>query len=207
MPIEIQVPAMRQQSSGILLFRIKMGRLQVMLVHPGGPFWARKDRGAWSIPKGLMEEGESPLAAARREFSEETGFQAEGRFLDLGEVTLSSGKTIHAFALEMDLDESRVTSQKFSLNWPKGSGKMREYPEIDRAGWFDIGQAEEKIHRGQVTFLSRLMQILNLSNRVLPAGMEDLEFQENRRPHSPSQSVLSRWSKNGSPEKHQSSDL
>ncbi|VVB71455.1 RNA pyrophosphohydrolase [uncultured archaeon] len=148
-------------SSGLLIFRLKNGSLQVLLVHPGGPFWTKKDEGAWSIPKGLMKEGESPLAAARREFREETGFDANGEFLDLGEICQSGRKTIRAHALQKDLDEKLVISNRFCLEWPKGSGIMKEYPEIDRACWFDADQAKKKIHRGQAAFVDRLIKILD----------------------------------------------
>jgi predicted NUDIX family NTP pyrophosphohydrolase len=152
---------MTQKSSGLLLYRFKDHRLQVLLVHPGGPFWARKNLMAWSIPKGQIEENEMLLAAARREFAEETGFLADGDFLDLGRTSLSSGKVIYAFALQMDLDENLVVSNKFTLEWPRGSGKMSEFPEIDRAAWFDVEQAREMIHKSQEVFLDRLVQALS----------------------------------------------
>lgn len=150
------------KSAGVLLYRWRDGRLQVMLVHPGGPFWSGKDEGAWSIPKGAFEEGESPLEAARREFEEETGFEVEGRFIDLGEARQSDRKTVHVWALEGDLDEKRVVSNRFSLEWPRGSGVVREYPEIDKASWFDLQVAMRKIHKGQSCFLFRLMDALDL---------------------------------------------
>ncbi|HOV52174.1 MAG TPA: NUDIX domain-containing protein, partial [Methanothrix sp.] len=124
------------QSSGILLFRFRDGELEVLLVHPGGPFWAKKDDGAWSMPKGLIEGDESPLAAAKREFKEETGFEVDGDFIALGELRLRSRKIVHAWALEKDLDETKVVSNKFRIEWPKGSGIIREYLEIDKASWF-----------------------------------------------------------------------
>jgi predicted NUDIX family NTP pyrophosphohydrolase len=152
---------MSLHSGGILLFRFKSNNLEVMLVHPGGPFWARKDEGAWSIPKGLFEENESPLNAAKREFREETGFEVEGDFISLGELRLPSRKIVQAWALEKDLDETRVASNTYSLEWPKRSGIIRQYPEIDRAGWFDIDQAKKKIQKGQAGFLDRLIEAID----------------------------------------------
>ena len=152
---------MSLNSGGILLFRFRDGKLEVMLVHPGGPFWVRKDEGAWSMPKGLFEGQESPLNAAKREFREETGFDAIGEFIELGEQRLPSRKIVHIWALEMDLDETKVVSNKFSLEWPKRSGVVREYPEIDRASWFDIDQARKKIQKGQMGFIDRLREFLN----------------------------------------------
>jgi predicted NUDIX family NTP pyrophosphohydrolase len=152
---------MPPHSSGLLLFRFRNGQLQVLLVHPGGPFWVKKDEGAWSIPKGLIKERENPLAAARREFQEEIGFDLDGEFIDLGELRQPSGKIVRAFALGKDLDETKVVSNKFSLEWPKDSGIMREYPEIDRAGWFIVNLARKKILKGQAAFLDRLIEILN----------------------------------------------
>ena len=132
-------------SAGILLFRSNNQRLEVLLGHPGGPFWTKKDEGAWSIPKGVFEEDETPLDAAKREFKEETGFEADGEFIDLGKLVQPSKKIVHAWALERDLDQTRVVSNKFSLEWPRGSGIIKEYPEIDKGTWFDIDQAKEKI--------------------------------------------------------------
>jgi predicted NUDIX family NTP pyrophosphohydrolase len=188
---------MPPKSSGLLLYRFRDSRLQVMLVHPGGPFWARKDHGAWSIPKGLIEETESPLAAARREFAEETGFEAEGEFVDLGETSLASGKVVRAFALQMSLDETRVTSNKFILEWPRGSGIIKQYPEIDRAAWFDINQAGEMIHKGQKAFLDRLLQVLNRSSEAEDITGEgaDEDQQKAREQDHQEQSMLTRWSK------------
>jgi predicted NUDIX family NTP pyrophosphohydrolase len=145
-------------SSGILLFRFKNDRTEVLLVHPGGPFWIKKDEGAWSIPKGMFEENESPLDAAKREFKEETGFEADGEFIDLGNLTQPSKKIVHAWALKKDLDETKVVSNKFSLEWPRKSGIMNEFPEIDKAGWFDVDIAKKKIQKGQAVFIDRLLE-------------------------------------------------
>lgn len=148
-------------SGGILLFRFNNHKTEVLLVHPGGPFWTKKDEGAWSIPKGVFEENESPLDAAKREFKEETGFEAEGELIELGNLTQPSKKIVHAWALEKDLDETKVVSNKFALEWPKRSGIMKEFPEIDRASWFDIDLARKKIQKGQAGFIDRLLEIVS----------------------------------------------
>ena len=147
-------------SGGILLFKYVDGLLQVMLVHPGGPFWAKKDEGAWSIPKGIFEETERALEAAKREFKEETGFDVDGEFVELGELKQPSRKIVHAWALEKDLDVKNIQSNTFTLEWPKNSGNVKEYPEVDRAQWFDINEAKKKILKGQVGFIDRLTERL-----------------------------------------------
>ena len=152
---------MSKQSGGILPFRFQDNHLEVLLVHPGGPLWAGKDDGAWSISKGLFEENESPLDAARREFKEETGFEVEGIFIELGRIKQPSGKIVFAWAVEKDLDERRIVSNNFMLEWPRRSGIMREFPEIDRAGWFDVESARKKIHKGQQDFIDRLLYALD----------------------------------------------
>jgi predicted NUDIX family NTP pyrophosphohydrolase len=144
-------------SAGLLLFRRHAGAVEVLLVHPGGPFWQKKDLAAWSIPKGEHDAGEDPLSAAQREFEEETGFKAEGDFIALGDCRQPSGKIVKAWAVEGDLDAARITSNSFSLEWPPKSGKMREFPEVDRAEWFSIDVAREKILKGQAGFLDRLL--------------------------------------------------
>ncbi len=152
---------MSVNSGGILPFRFGENGLEVMLVHPGGPFWAGKDEGAWSISKGLFEEQESPLDAAKREFKEETGFEIEGDFIKLGEIRQPSRKIVHAWAIEKNLDEKKAVSNKFSLEWPKRSGVLREFPEIDKAEWFDIETARRKILKGQLGFIDRLIVALD----------------------------------------------
>jgi predicted NUDIX family NTP pyrophosphohydrolase len=147
---------MSKHSAGILLFRFKNKKLEVMLVHPGGPFFAKKDYGAWSIPKGLFEEHENPLDAAKREFKEETGFEVDGEFIELGELKQPSKKIVYVWALEKDLDAKNIVSNTFKLEWPKNSGIVQEYPEIDKADWFDIEQAKKKILEGQRAFIDRL---------------------------------------------------
>ena len=131
-----------------------------MLVHPGGPFWARKDAGAWSIPKGLMNEGEEWLAAAEREFQEETGMAIEGECLDLGQHKQPGGKTIVAFAREGDFDPASLTSNAFSIEWPPHSGRMAEFPEVDRAAWYSIDEAMEKATQGQRPIIAALAEKL-----------------------------------------------
>jgi predicted NUDIX family NTP pyrophosphohydrolase len=147
-------------SAGIVLFRFQNRALQVFLVHPGGPFWAKKDLGAWSIPKGLLDQDEDPLAAAQREFREETGFTVSGKFLQLKPVKQKSGKVIHAWAVEGDCNPAEMKSNTFSLEWPPRSGKQEEFPEVDRAAWFDIKEAQERISPGQFGLLEELRQIL-----------------------------------------------
>ena len=131
-----------------------------MLVYPGRPFWAKKDEGAWSIPKGLVEENEAILSAAKREFKEETGIEIDGKFIDLGELKQSSEKIVHAFALKKDLEVKRVKSNTFKLEWPKGSGIIFEHLEINKARWFDIEEAKRKILKGQKEFINRLINSL-----------------------------------------------
>jgi predicted NUDIX family NTP pyrophosphohydrolase len=153
---------MAKISAGILLFRRRPAGAEVMLVHPGGPFWAKKDAGSWSIPKGLADEGEDLLAAAKREFLEETGAAIEGEFLDLGAHKQSGGKTIVAWACEGDFDPASLTSNMFSLEWPPRSGRMAQFPEVDRAAWFSIDEALEKTTKGQRTILDVLTRRLGV---------------------------------------------
>lgn len=154
---------MPKTSAGLLLFRETSGGLEVLLVHPGGPFWSRKDDGAWSIPKGEFEEGEDPLEAARREFEEETGASAPGEAIPLGALKQAGGKIVHAWAVRGDFDPDLLESNTFLLEWPPKSGRMREFPEVDRAGWFPLHEARRKILKGQAGFLERLQEKLGLS--------------------------------------------
>ena len=152
---------MAKRSAGILLYRGSPQRLELLLVHPGGPFWAKKDKGAWSIPKGEYGEGEDPLGVAKREFEEELGSAPpQGAFLPLGELVRPSRKSITAFALEGDFDPATLTSNRFELEWPRGSGRMQSFPEIDRAQWFAPATAREKIQPGQSPFIDRLLERL-----------------------------------------------
>ena len=151
---------MDKKSAGLLMYRRRQSGLEVFLVHPGGPFWARRDEGAWSIPKGEYASGEDPLDTARREFQEETGFEGEGDFIPLTPRKQPSGKVISAWALEGDCDASLIKSNTFSMEWPPRSGRQQEFPEVDRAGWFTVPAAKEKILKGQVPFLNELNEIL-----------------------------------------------
>jgi predicted NUDIX family NTP pyrophosphohydrolase len=146
---------MAKRSAGILLFR--RDPLRVLLVHPGGPFWAKKDLGAWSIPKGEHNEGEDAMACALREFTEETGSApSPGELTDLGTIKQKAGKVVQAWALEGDLDASAVVSNTFSMQWPPRSGKFQDFPEVDRAEWFALEEAAERINPAQAAFLERL---------------------------------------------------
>jgi len=151
---------MSKQSAGLLLYRRRQGKLEVFLVHPGGPFWAKKDAGAWSIPKGEYGPDEDPLDAARREFNEETGFSATGPFQPLTPLKQKSGKLIQAFACEGEADPEKLKSNTFTLEWPPHSGKQQKFPEVDRAAWFPLAKAKEKIHPGQKGFLEELSRLL-----------------------------------------------
>ena len=143
-------------SAGILLYRIGVRALEVFLVHPGGPYWRNKDAGAWSIPKGLLEQGDDPLTAAKREFHEETGSPVEGEFIALAPLRQPSGKVVHAFALEGDIDASAIVSNLFPMEWPPRSGRMQEFPEVDRGAWFELSEARKKILSGQRAFLDEI---------------------------------------------------
>jgi predicted NUDIX family NTP pyrophosphohydrolase len=150
-----------KRSAGILLFRRLGGRTEVLLVHPGGPFWGKKDDGAWFIPKGELEDGEEPLSAARREFREELGSEPpSGEPLELGVVKNKSGKLIYAWALEGDLDLTAFKSSTFPLEWPPRSGQIREFPEVDRAAYFTLPDAELKLHQAELPLLASLCELL-----------------------------------------------
>ncbi len=152
---------MAKRSAGILLYRHGTSGLEVLLVHPGGPFWAKKDLGAWSIPKGEHEEGEDARACALREFEEEIGSPpSAGDLEDLGSVKQRAGKIVQAWALEGDLDAAAVRSNMFTMQWPPRSGKEREFPEVDRAEWFSLADARERINPAQAAFLDRLSERL-----------------------------------------------
>jgi predicted NUDIX family NTP pyrophosphohydrolase len=142
------------------MYRRRHGVIEVLLVHPGGPFWAKKDLGSWSIPKGLFEEDEDPLEAAKREFKEETGYEATGEFIPLTSLKQAGGKIIHAWAVEGDLDTSAIKSNTFPMEWPPRSGKWKSFPEVDRAEWLTIDVAKEKILKGQIGFVEELQKIL-----------------------------------------------
>ncbi len=151
---------MPKRSAGVLLFRKSASGVEVLLGHPGGPFGAKRDDGAWSIPKGEFEEGEAPLDAAKREFEEEMGSAAAGVFIPLEPIRQSSGKTVYAWALEGDFDVAQHKSNTFQMEWPPRSGHQRDFPEVDRAAWFDIETARRKILGGQAGLLDQLLQKL-----------------------------------------------
>jgi predicted NUDIX family NTP pyrophosphohydrolase len=146
-----------KKSAGILLYRLLKNKPEFFLVHPGGPFWTNKDAGAWTIPKGEYDINEEPLAAAIREFSEETGHIISGNFISLTPIIQKAGKQVDAWALEGDIDTTNIRSNSFNIEWPPKSGNWKSYPEIDRAEWFDIKTAKEKINPAQVAFLEELI--------------------------------------------------
>lgn len=148
-------------SAGILLYKRSQKGLEVFLVHPGGPYWQKKDDGVWSIPKGEFHKGENPLDAARREFHEETGFDVSGPFVELTPLIQPSGKIVYAWAVEGDIDAASIKSNTFPLQWPPRSGKWIQCPEVDRGGWFTIDQARNKLAPGQRGFLDELQRKLN----------------------------------------------
>ncbi len=150
---------MPQLSAGILMHRIRSGAREVFLVHPGGPYWKNKDDGAWSIPKGRYDESEEPLAAAKREFEEETGIAVDGTFATLGQFKQPSGKLITAFALEGDCDATSIRSNDFPMEWPPRSGRMQAFPEVDRAAWFSLAEARVKMAKGQRPILDAFTKL------------------------------------------------
>ena len=152
------MPASKPQSAGLLLFRVTDNRIEILLGHPGGPFWRRKDQGAWTIPKGLIDAGEDPRAAALREFTEETGHRPAGELLSLGSARQPGGKLVHAWAVQDDWDPVGLRSNTFEMEWPPRSGKRQEFPEIDRAAWFGIAEARSRILEGQAVFIDRLLE-------------------------------------------------
>ena len=152
---------MSKKSAGLLLYRFREGNLDVFLVHMGGPYWANKDIGAWSIPKGEYESGEEPFEVAKREFLEETGFEAVGDFIPLSDRRQPGGKLITAWAFEGDCEASAITSNTFSMEWPPRSGQVKEFPEVDRAQWFAPDKARDKIVKGQRPFIDELEKLLN----------------------------------------------
>jgi predicted NUDIX family NTP pyrophosphohydrolase len=148
------------QSAGLLLFRQRDKKVQVLLAHPGGPFWSRKDQGVWTIPKGLIGPSESLLSAAQREFAEETGYRPGGEAIPLGSAKQPGGKVVHVWAIEGDWDPVDLQSNTFEMEWPPRSGRRQSFPEIDRASWFGIVEARLKILKGQAAFLDHLLETL-----------------------------------------------
>ena len=155
---------MAKKSGGILLFKTSGAKLLVFLAHPGGPFWAKKDEGSWSIPKGEFSDDEDGLTAARREFSEEIGQNMEGKFIELTPCRQPSRKIIHAWAVEGDIDESSVKSNEFEMEWPPKSGKKQSFPEVDRGAWFPVEEAKKRIQSGQLPILEELMRVLGIKD-------------------------------------------
>jgi predicted NUDIX family NTP pyrophosphohydrolase len=158
----------RKQSAGLLLFRRRGNSVEVLLVHPGGPLWARKDEGAWSIPKGEVNEHEDVLAAARREVEEETGARPSGTFISLSPVRQTGGKVVYVWAVESDFDPASLKSNLFEMEWPPKSGRRRSFPEVDRAAWFDLAAAVRKILPSQAIVLKHLEE--RLTETVEPQG-------------------------------------
>ena len=149
----------QKQSAGLLLFR-RNRELEVMLIHPGGPFWKNKDTGAWSIPKGEFAEDEDALKAAIRELKEETGFEIAGEYIPLQPIRQKGGKLVHAWAVEKDMDPTKIKSNLFEIEWPPRSGKMKQFPEVDKAAWFKLKDAREKINQAQISFLDQLENLI-----------------------------------------------
>lgn len=161
---------MAATSAGILMYRRNGNAVEVLLVHPGGPFWRKRDLGAWSIPKGELGDGEDPEVAARREFEEELGIRANGPLKSLDQVRQRAGKIVHAYALEGDLDASSIRCNEVSIEWPPRSGRTTTFPEIDRAEWFDLEVARKKILGGQLPLLDRLEDLLKAASTSRPKG-------------------------------------
>lgn len=154
---------MAKHSAGILVYRNKDNTLEVLLIHPGGPFWAKKDNYAWSIPKGEYQDSEELFEVAKREFEEEIGQPApDGRYKELGSIKQAGGKIVTAWAIEKDFGQVTVTSNTFTMEWPPKSGQQQEFPEVDRAEWFSLAEASQKLHPGQNEFLQRLAKELNI---------------------------------------------
>jgi predicted NUDIX family NTP pyrophosphohydrolase len=156
----VRKAAANKRSAGLLLYRRTAGGIEVLLGHPGGPFWRNKDMGSWSIPKGLIGAGESPLAAAKREFVEETGYKPRGKSLPLGAAKQPGGKIVHVWAVEDNWDAALLKSNMFEMEWPPGSGRRQSFPELDRAAWLSLAEARAKLLKGQVVFLDRLVEAL-----------------------------------------------
>lgn len=155
---------MAKKSAGVIAFRKKDGHYEVLLVHPGGPFWANKDLNAWSVPKGEPEEGEELKYAAKREFKEETGLDISSELIFLNQVKQPGGKIVYTWATETDLDASKIKSNTIQIDWPPGSGKKKEIPEVDKAGWFTFKEARKKILKGQIPILKQLAEKLGIKN-------------------------------------------
>jgi predicted NUDIX family NTP pyrophosphohydrolase len=152
-----------KQSAGLLIYRKSNSAIEVLIVHPGGPFWAKKDKAAWSLPKGEFEENEDTLTTAKREFKEELGHEPpEGEYIEIGSVKNKSGKVIHGWTVEGDVDVSMIKSNTFKMEWPPKSGQHQEFPEVDKAGWFSLEKAKEKLNPAQAEFIDRLAETLDI---------------------------------------------
>lgn len=160
---------MARSSAGLLMYRRREGRLEVLLVHPGGPYWVHKDLGAWSVPKGEYAD-EPPLEAAKREFREELGHTPSGTFIELAPVRQRGGKTVRAWAFEADFDPSRARSVTFTVEWPPGSGSLQDFPEVDRAEWCDLDEARQRILRSQVPLLDELASLVDAESGAISPG-------------------------------------
>ena len=159
---------MQKRSAGLLMYRVRDNQLEVLLVHLGGPFWARKDNGAWFIVKGEVDPNEAEFDAALREFQEETGIKADGEFIPLGSVKHKGGKIVHAWAFEDDCDPGSIRSNTFTIEWPPRSGRQQTFPEIDRAQFMSVDQAREKMHTAEFEFVERLEKILQEQKKARP---------------------------------------
>ena len=157
----------KKSTAGLLLYR-RRGELEVFLVHPGGPFWAKKDEGAWSVPKGEIDEGEDSLAAAKREFAEETGFAVDGQFRPLDPIKQAGGKHVHVWAIESDCDPAKLQSNLFSMEWPPKSGKQQSFPEVDRGAWFTLAEAKNRILKSQASLIDQLVALLSAEQEPEP---------------------------------------
>lgn len=181
---------MKNPSAGILLYRRKGNDIEVLLGHPGGPFWKNKDKGAWSVPKGEYDADEDPLAAACREFQEETGQAVpDGERLALGDMKRKDGKVITVWAIEGQIDEIHIMSNSFEVEWPPKSGRLQAFPEIDRAVWFPLAAAPAKMHQGQAVFIERLAERLNIPLDIFPAAGITLKT-GSVQPSTPEQTTL-----------------
>jgi len=165
-------------SAGILLYRFTNEELELFLAHPGGPYWVNRDDGVWSIPKGLFDQDEVPLEAAKREFKEETSFEVDGEFIPLGKLKQPGGKIVHAWALEKDIDATQIVSNTYAVEWPYKSDKWRRYPEVDKAGWFGLEEARKKILKGQLSFINRLLEAIGRHSEIEASPQEDRPIQK-----------------------------
>jgi predicted NUDIX family NTP pyrophosphohydrolase len=168
--LTVRTVSPRQPSAGILLYRYEGRELRLLLVHPGGPFWRNKDDGAWQIPKGAIDEGEAPELAALREVKEEIGLAIDGPLLALGAFRQAGGKQVHLFAAEAEFDPASLVSNRFEMEWPPRSGRMQSFPEIDRALWFDVAIARQKMLASQHVAIDRLCDHLAATGRLDPSG-------------------------------------